>query len=306
MSGRATALQRARKIREVLLDYGVPEVSIELLPGRPTSGDVWNALDPVSTMSHHIASKPTPSNPVPGLRLVKVGRLDLPGPLANGTAGVDLVYRILCLGLANHPGEGGSMVVSGPLGAFRIPKDVGRPYIWGTEYEGGFSEAVWDRVYQNRRTKKKMTFREFMGRANGGLTEAIWLPGISSRDRHPTRQMDLAGYHMEHKTWAPTRKIDRLGYTTEEGRNEIRRYKQFEEEDDVEYKDWSAKSKQNLLNDIMSQKITTRNRKGEKIKITVRQALARAANASNVTRQSEKDIIAAIEQADTDNAEGGE
>lgn len=226
MTGRPTAVKRARLIREVLLDYGVPEVSIELVPGRPTSGDVWNALDPVAAMSHHIASRPTPANPVPGLAVVTKGRAGLEGPLANGTAGVDLVYRIKTLGLANHPGYGGPYTVRGPLGAFTIPKDVARPYIWGSEYEGGYDDATWDRVYRNRRTGKSMTFREFMGRANAALVEAIWLPGISSRNLHDriAPGMDLSGYHLEHKTWAPGRKPDRHNYSTGSGRAELRRY----------------------------------------------------------------------------------
>jgi hypothetical protein len=226
MAGRETALLRAQKIREVLLDHGVPEVSIELQDGRPAPGDTWNSLDPVSVFSHHIASYPSPANPTPGLNVVKQGRPDLGGPLANGTAGVDLVYRILCLGWANHPGYGGPLVVSGPLGSFRIPVDNARPYAWGTEYEGGYTDAVWDETYTNRRTGKRMTFREFMGRCNAGLVEAIWLPGVSSRGRYDqiTPGMDLSGYHGEHLTWAPGRKFDRRNYTTTSGRLELRRF----------------------------------------------------------------------------------
>jgi hypothetical protein len=72
-----------------------------------------------------------------------------------------------------------------------------------------------------------------MGRCNAGIAEAIWLPGISSRGRYGDIKpgMDLSGYHGEHKTWAPTRKIDRLGYTTESGRAEIRKFNK--EEDDM-------------------------------------------------------------------------
>lgn len=226
MSGHSTALARAQAVREVMLDHGVPEVSIELQPGRPTSGDVWNALDPVMHMSHHIASNPTPGNPTPGLSLVKRGRSDLPGPLANGTAGVDLVYRILTLGLANHPGTGGPLTVAGPLGAFTIPRDNARAYAWGTEYEGGFTNAVWDATYTNRRTGKTMTFREFMGRCNAALAKAIWLPGLNSRGLYGRidNDTDLSGYTGEHKTWAPGRKPDRKDYTTETGRAEVRRY----------------------------------------------------------------------------------
>lgn len=235
MPGYDTALQRARAVREVMLAHGVPEVSIELQAGRPTSGDVWNALDPVMHMSHHIASSPTVSNPTPGLALVKRGRSDLPGPLANGTAGVDLVYRILTLGLANHPGTGGPLTLRGPLGAYTIPRDNARAYAWGTEYEGGYTDAVWDATYTNRRTGKSMTFREFMGRCNAALAEALWLPGLSSRGKYTAIDpgMDLSGYTGEHKTWAPNRKPDRRNYSTDSGRAEVRRYNL--QEDDMPY-----------------------------------------------------------------------
>jgi hypothetical protein len=230
VTGYATALTRARAVRAVLLDHGVPEVSIELQPGRPMGRDDWNSLDPVAVLSHHIASNPTVANPTPGLSLVKRGRSDLPGPLCNGTAGVDLVYRIICLGYANHSGFGGPLTVSGPLGSFTIPKDNGRAYLWGTEYEGGYTNEVWDKVYTNRRTGKTMTFREFMGRCNAGLVEAIWLPGLNSRGKRPTPGMDLSGYHGEHKTWAPGRKPDRKDYTTESGRAEVRRFNEIEDD----------------------------------------------------------------------------
>lgn len=239
--GYAEALRRAKIVKRCLLEAGVPEVSIELLNGRPTSGDSWNACRPVTVFSHHIASKPTPANPTPGLSLVKRGRSDLPGPLANGTAGVDLVYRIICMGMANHPGTGGPLTVRGPMGTFTIPRDVARPYAWGTEFEGGFTDAVWDRVYTNRRTGKSMTFREFMGRVNSGLTRAIWLINGHGRNPGEAGQHDLSGYHGEHKTWAPGRKPDRLHYTTSTGRAEIRKYTE-KPEDDVSAKDvWDYK-----------------------------------------------------------------
>lgn len=226
MTGRETAMHRAQILRGVLMKHGVPEVSIELQVGRPSGSDDWNACRPIAVFSHHIASHPHRDNPTPGLSLVKRGRSDLPGPLCNGTAGVDLVYRIMCMGFANHPGFGGPLTVSGPLGSFTIPKDVARPFAWGTEYEGGFDDATWDRVYENRRTGIKMSFREFMARANAGLVEGIWL--INGRGKRPSARMDLSGYHGEHKTWAPGRKPDRLNYTTDEGRNEIRKSNDFE------------------------------------------------------------------------------
>ena len=225
----ARALGRARIMERILLDHGVPEVRVALVEGRP-SADRWNDCRPVGLLSHHIASHPTPDDPTPGLWLVTHGRADLGGPLANGTAGVDLVYRILTMGLANHPGYGGPWTVDGPCGAYTIPADVGRPYLWGTEYEGGYDDATWDRVYTHS-SGVRMSFREFMGRVNAGLAEAIW--EINGHGKTPPPGADLSGYHGEHSTWAPDRKIDRRGYTTASGRAEIRTY----QEDDVAAED---------------------------------------------------------------------
>lgn len=223
---RRTAMRRARLMREALLDHGVPQVSIEIVQGRPGPYDRWNGCDPVAVMSHHIASYPTPANPTPGLSIVTHGRSDLPGPLCNGTAGVDLIYRIKCMGYANHSGEGGPWTVRGPLGAYTIPRDQGRAYIWGTEYEGGYDDATWDREYTNPSTKKKMTFREFMGRSNAALVEGIW--AINGKGKSSAGQnLDLSTYHGEHgQPWAEGRKPDRRGYTAHVslGRREIRRW----------------------------------------------------------------------------------
>jgi hypothetical protein len=284
MSDRDIALKRAKMIRTVLLDHGVPEVGIGgLIPG---VDDRWNSLDPVGLLSHHIVSRPTPTSPTPGLALVRAGRPDLGGPLANGYGGMDLMYRIITLGWANHPGYGGSLILRGPLGAFTVPRDNGRPYLWGTEYEGGLSEDVWDRRYTNKRTGKSMTYREFMGRCNAGMAEAIWLPGISSRGKYDliTPGMDLSGYHGEHKTWAPTRKIDRLGYTTESGRAEIRRYNK--EEDDMFTQEDSDRLK----------RVETAVKRGNKADKERDQRIAK--RIANKIGASEEAILAAIEEED--------
>jgi hypothetical protein len=110
---------------------------------------------------------------------------------------MDLIARIICLDWANHPGEGGPWTIGG----YTIPRDGGRPYLFGWEHEGGYSTAVWDATYTNRATGKRMTFREFMGRCHAGTLR--WL-------RRPRTA------HGEHATWADLkqlgRKIDRLGY----------------------------------------------------------------------------------------------
>jgi hypothetical protein len=207
---KSSALTKAKRLKAVMLDYGVPEVSIELQAGRANPFDAWDGLQVVIDMSHHIVSNYNPSNLTPLLGLVKQGRTSVPGPLANGYGGWDLCYRILCFSYANHPGAGGPMTVPRVGGGtYTIPKDSARRYAWGTEYEGGVIEADWDRVLRNPRNGRRMTMREFMGRAGAAL--------------HNYFNISYSA-HAEHSTWAPFRKIDRLRYDKQEGAAEERRY----------------------------------------------------------------------------------
>jgi hypothetical protein len=210
---RAAAVDEARKLKRALLAAGVPEVSIELLPGRPNEYGNWDALYAVADMSHHVVSR-LGANLTPVLALVKKGRSDLPGPLANGYGGWDLCFRIITMGYANHPGEGGPIRVPTTNGiGYTIPQDSARRYAFGTEYEGGLVEADWDKVLRNPRNGKRMTMREFMDRANAGIQEYLNIPVRA---------------HLEHSTWAPGRKIDRLNISADEGAEGLRRYRAAE------------------------------------------------------------------------------
>lgn len=182
------AIADAAHLRQSLLDHGVKAVSIELVEGR--GGQGWSTRSHVGTMGHHIVSRRSQGD-TPGLHLVKVGRADLPGPLCNGYGGFDEVARIVCMGYANHPGRGGPYTV--PAGT--IPTNNGRPYFFGWEMEGGQVLADWTDSY-----------RLFMARCFAGTLDWLGQP---------------AEAHIEHKTWAPTRKVDRLGYTLERARQEI-------------------------------------------------------------------------------------
>lgn len=189
----ATDIVHARRLAKHIEKYGV-RVSIELQAGAGGSGwvDVRHRLN----MSHHTVSRPS-NGMTPCLRLVKVGRPDVPGPLCNGYMGYDRVYRIITLGRANHPGAGGPITLDG----LTIPKDNGRPYIWGTEFEGGLEP--WTRE-----------MHEAMAAVNAGITD--WL----AEDHGRTIQCNL-----EHKDWAPRRKIDRLGYTRELSMNRVQAFR---------------------------------------------------------------------------------
>ena len=192
---RATAMAEAKHLKAIMERHGV-RCSIELQPGRPWSGDQWYSRK-YGIMNHHTAG--SRKGDTPSLALCKRGRTGIPGPLCNGYGGRDLVYRIITLGLANHPGQGGPLVVSG----VRIPRDSARPSMWGTEWE---HDGV---------TPWPPEMRVFMAKANAALLEWLGRPIEAS---------------IEHSTWAPTRKIDRFGYTANSGQAEIRKWKG---EDDV-------------------------------------------------------------------------
>lgn len=186
---RDQALARARDLKTSLLDHGVAQVSIELVVGRGSPG--WGDDHFIGSMGHHIVSYQS-QGPTSHLKLVKDGRSDLPGPLCNGYGGWDEVARIVCMGWANHAGMGGPWTT--PSGV--VPKNGGRPYWFGWEFEGGINESEWTD-----------SFRVFMARCLAGTLD--WL-GVDEES------------HIEHKTWAPGRKSDRLGYTLNRARREIR------------------------------------------------------------------------------------
>lgn len=207
---RHRAMHKAREMKAILLEHGVPEVKIVLHAGRPSRYGRWDAGFFVSDMSHHIVSR-FGQNKTPGLALVINGRSDLAGPLANGYGGFDLCYRIITFGYANHPGYGGPITLPAlTAGTFTIPKDSARRYAWGTEWEGGLNEGDWDRRLRNPRNGARMTMREFMGRVNAGLEKALEIHEFA---------------HMEHSTWT-SRKIDRLGYTAAKGIAEKEPYRE--------------------------------------------------------------------------------
>ncbi len=194
------AQQAAQRLRAALLDHGVKRVSIELMPGRPVaSGSRWLNRQFIGEMSHHTAGPA--SGLTPSLAVCKSGRPGIPGPLCNGYGGRDLVYRIITMGLANHPGKGGPL----NLGPFRIPANSARPFLWGTEWEHpGTAAHPWTDE-----------MREFTARANAGILDWLGQP---------------VTHHVEHSTWTG-RKIDRFGYTAASGQDEIRRFLQSDDDD---------------------------------------------------------------------------
>lgn len=186
---RADAIAAAEHLASFVRARGVT-VSVEVQEGVAGSG--W--VDPdgkQGVLAHHTVSRRS-QGLTPVLALCKRGRPDVPGPLCNGYMGYDHVFRIITMAWANHPGAGGPL----RIGNVVVPRNQGRPYLWGTEFEGGLDPADFTPAY-----------RDAMARAHLGVLEYYGLTPDA---------------HGEHSTWAPGRKVDRLGYTTTRGRDELR------------------------------------------------------------------------------------
>jgi len=179
------ALAEAQRLKAIMNRWGLA-CSIELQAGR--GSDPWAVPAKYLRMWHHTVSRYVAGgNMTPVLSIVKNGRPDVVGPLANGYLGYDLVYRIICMGLANHPGAGGPITIDG----VHVPRDSARGPTWGTEVEGGIQPY-----------EQIPGMLEAMGRADCALAEWSGRPLTSQ---------------LEHLTWAPTRKVDRLHFTRERG-----------------------------------------------------------------------------------------
>jgi hypothetical protein len=188
----AQAIAEARRLKPIVERWGVP-CSIELQSGRGT--DPWLVPPKYHRMHHHTASwYRGPTGPLtPLLSLVKTGRTDVIGPLCNGYGGYDGIYRIICMGEANHPGTGGPITIDGVY----IPANSARKPTWGTEWEGGYQD--YEDIDIPRYSGGML---EFMGRVDCALAEWSGRPLTSQ---------------MEHLTWAPDRKIDRREFTRARG-----------------------------------------------------------------------------------------
>jgi hypothetical protein len=211
----SSTMAAAQELATALRDFGM-KVSIEL---RTDAQGSWRVCDFVRNLQHHTVSRPS-NGMTPCLSLVKYGRSDLSGPLANGYLGYDGIARIITMGYANHPGLGGPWSVAGHG---TVPRDNGRPYIFGWEHEGGYPES-WTGPYEK--------MHDWMARCGAAVLQWRGLP------------LTCSG---EHKTWAGARKIDRLNYTTESGRDAIA-VVQRTPEDDVTDQD-----KQDIIKGVVAE-----------------------------------------------------
>jgi hypothetical protein len=188
LSGTSPQQAAALALRSSLLDHGVANVvspftgkvggvSVELQIGKGPTANPWYNTHFIAHLNHHTAGPR--SGLTPSLSVCKLGRSDLEGPLCNGYGGRDFVYRIITFGYANHPGLGGPATFGNNV----VPKDNGRPYLWGTEFEHDGVTAWADEMV------------EWMARCNAGILDFL---GVGP---------EAQGEHKD--PWAPGRKSDR-------------------------------------------------------------------------------------------------
>jgi hypothetical protein len=185
------AIAEAKDLQAAVRDYGA-KCTIELKAGRPWTGSAWYSKKRV-LMNHHTAGPS--SGLTPSYAVCRNGRPGVPGPLCNGYGGRDLVFRIVTMGLANHPGAGGPLTVGGVY----LPKDSARISSFGIEWEHNGTSPWSDAML------------EFMGRVGAAVLDWGDMPLVVS---------------IEHKTWAPERKIDRNAFSQSgsTGQSLIKRY----------------------------------------------------------------------------------
>ncbi|MGI8426229.1 MAG: peptidoglycan recognition protein family protein [Actinomycetota bacterium] len=96
-------------------------------PGWRTRGS--ESFNPRGVVIHHTADGP--SGDYPSLRIVRDGRSDLPGPLAQFGLGRSGKVYVIASGRANHAGRGGWRGLSGNSSVFGIePENTGRGEPW--------------------------------------------------------------------------------------------------------------------------------------------------------------------------------
>jgi hypothetical protein len=197
----------ALALKGAMVRWGV-RCSVELQAGR--GNDPWGVYTKYLRMWHHtVSTYKVGGNLTPVLSICKNGRSDVTGPLCNGYLGYDRVFRIICMGEANHPGRGGPITIDG----VRIPEDSARKPTFGIEVEGGLQ--TWEDI-----DDLGPDMLETMGRADNALAEWSGRPLTSQ---------------LEHKTWAPDRKVDRKDFDAARTRGIAltKKWSALQEEDDV-------------------------------------------------------------------------
>ncbi len=137
-------------------------------------------------LCHH-----TGSAAMPGSRtVVRDGRSDLPGPLAQLTLDPDGVFSVIAAGQCWHPGRGGPLL--------DCPRDNGSPYLIGIE---GVSNGTYWTPEQRREYPR-------------GVAALLRKLGARSAE----------GWVAEHAEWAPGRKPDMGNWDPNDMRREVNRH----------------------------------------------------------------------------------
>ncbi|MFN2496618.1 MAG: N-acetylmuramoyl-L-alanine amidase, partial [Pseudonocardiaceae bacterium] len=137
-------------------------------------------------LAHH-----TGSAGMPGSRnVVRDGRADLPGPLAQLTLDPDGTFSVIAAGQCWHPGRGGPLL--------DCPRDSGSPYLIGIE---GVSNGSYWTDAQRREYPR-------------GIAALLRRLGAKSAE----------GWVAEHAEWAPGRKPDVGNWDPGDLRREVNRH----------------------------------------------------------------------------------
>lgn len=154
-------------LADALRAGGVPVYEQPGWQGRGTGG----TFTPLGVLLHHTAG-PRSGN-LPSLGIVRNGRSDLQGPLAQLMLARDGVYHVIAAGRANHAGVGAARFV---------PANDGNRYLVGIEAESCGLVDDWTPEQRANYPKGVAALCRAMGVGEGNV--------------------------LGHKEWAPTRKID--------------------------------------------------------------------------------------------------
>lgn len=160
------------------------DLKVKKVPGWKTRSA--GSFDPVGVCLHHTAT-PVGSGDLPAAGVVTNGLAGLSGPLCNILIGRDGTVLLVAAGRANHAGLGG------PING--IPEDEGNEHLVGIECENSGKGEKWPA--EQRRAMK--------------IVSAVLLERLNQ----PARMC------IDHKQWAPTRKIDLAGIDMDHFRTEI-------------------------------------------------------------------------------------
>jgi hypothetical protein len=143
-------------------------LQVEVVPGWETRGNV--SFNPKGSVNHHTAGPATGVRP--SLNIVTNGRSDLKGPLCNVFLDRNGVAVVVAAGRANHAGTGGYRGL------------IGNSSVLGTEAEStGVGLNPWTPAQLEAYPKVVAALQEIAGQKT-------------------------ADTNCNHKTWAPTRKVD--------------------------------------------------------------------------------------------------